>query len=106
MSANLPGNPHVFAGPQIASPVTINEDFIAQNGITEDTVILSELTRNTESNLAVAYEIRTQTLVQMLASNNQAAVRIYGADLHDAPAGLIEMLREQGEELSDRLGRD
>lgn len=68
--SNLPGNPHVFEGPQIASPETIENDFIGEEGVTAETMILSELTRNTEATLALAYEQRTATLVQALLSDS------------------------------------
>lgn len=64
---SLPGNPHVFPGSQIADPDTINEGFIGEEGITAETMLLSELTRNTEATLALAYEQRTANLIAMAA---------------------------------------
>lgn len=64
--SDLPGNPHVFEGPQIASPETIENDFIGEEGVTAETMILSELTRNTEATLALAYEQRTANLLKVL----------------------------------------
>ncbi|MGP5071684.1 hypothetical protein ACTXI0_04670 [Arthrobacter rhombi] len=61
--SDMNGNPHIHHGSQIADPDTINEGFIAEEGITAKTVILSELTRNTEATLAVAYEQRTANLI-------------------------------------------
>lgn len=62
--SSLKGNPHVFEGPQIAPSETINLNFVAEEGISAETVMLSELTRNTEATLAAAYEQRTVALVQ------------------------------------------
>ena len=64
----MDGNPHVFTGSQIATPDTINEGFIAEEGISFETVILSELTRNTEATLALAYEQRTANLIALYAA--------------------------------------
>lgn len=68
------GNPHVFTGSQIADPDTINEGFIGEEGITAETMILSELTRNTEATLALAYEQRTANLI---AVTETLAVRMH-----------------------------
>ena len=68
--SNLPGNPHVFEGPQIATPDTINEE-IAEQGVTDMTVMLSELARNTESNYALAFEQRTANLIAWQALGRQ-----------------------------------
>lgn len=57
------GNPHVYEGPQVAEAETINEDFIAAEGINAETAFLSELTRNTEASLALAYEQHTANLI-------------------------------------------
>lgn len=64
--SDLKGNPHVYEGPQIANPETINDHYISEAGITDETVLLSELTRNTEATLALAYEQRTANLIAAL----------------------------------------
>jgi len=93
MSTNLPGNPHVFEGPQIADPETTNQAFFAEEGITAETMILSELARNTESNLAVAHEIRTQTLVQLHVHNASMAEKAFGPKFEDVPEWVVETLQ-------------
>lgn len=70
--STMNGNPHIYPGPQIADPDTINEGFIGEEGITAETMILSELTRNTEATLALAYEQRTTAMVGLLATLHPA----------------------------------
>ncbi|MGP5262764.1 MULTISPECIES: hypothetical protein [Glutamicibacter] len=69
--SSLPGNPHFFEGPQFATPETTNEKFIAENGPTDTTAILSELTRNTEATLALAFEQRTANMLALVATSSQ-----------------------------------
>lgn len=104
MSNNLPGNPHVYEGPQISPADSINEQFIAEEGITAETMFLSELARNTESNLAVAFEIRTQTLLQANLHNRVELARIHGGNLEDVPDEVLELIHKQGEKIDERLG--
>lgn len=92
--SNLPGNPHVHAGPQIAHPDWINESFIAEQGETVETVFLSELARNTEAILAVAYEQRTANLIAVATAVSENGV--YQLD----PA----LIGAAQEEIASRLG--
>lgn len=64
--SDMQGNPHVHPGPQIADPWTLNEDYIAEQGLDDNTAFLSELTRNTEATLALAYEQRTANLLKWI----------------------------------------
>ncbi|RAX50882.1 hypothetical protein DQ353_00320 [Arthrobacter sp. AQ5-05] len=88
--SNLPGNPHVHEGPQVATSETINDHFIAEEGVTAETVILSELTRNTEATYALAHEQRTIAL---------QAERTYALNQGDT-----DRLYELTEQISTRLG--
>lgn len=64
----MSGNPHVHEGPQVADAETINEEYIAVAGVTDETMALSELTRNTEATLALAYEQRTANLISYVTT--------------------------------------
>jgi hypothetical protein len=66
--STLPGNPHAIPGPQVCDAGTINEEFVANEGLSDTTALLSELTRNTEATLAVAHELRTANLIALWAS--------------------------------------
>ena len=92
----MDGNPHVFTGSQIATPDTINEGFIAEEGISFETVILSELTRNTEATLALAYEQRTANLI--------ATLRVGAVDMTDWPQQVIDNFHRTSIEISQRMG--
>lgn len=94
--SDMNGNPHVFNGPQIATPDTINEGFIAEEGVSFETVILSELARNTEATLALAYEQRTANLI--------ATLRVGAVDMTDWPQPAISNFLTQNNNIMTRLG--
>lgn len=93
--SNLPGNPHVYAGPQIAKPDWINESFIAEQGETVETVFLSELARNTEATLALAYEQRLATLATLFNIPDNSAIP--GVDYAEAARQLSDGLGMRAE---------
>lgn len=94
-----PGNPHIYAGPQIAAPDTINEQHIAEQGVTDHTMLLSELTRNTEATLAVAFEARTANLISVY----QEAARRIESGYYATDADKARILKTHGT-VTARLG--
>lgn len=82
MSNNLPGNPH------------------AEMALDED----SPEWALAHSNLAVAFEIRSQTLALMHIENVKSAKQVYGPELEDVPEELTDFFREKVNQLSDRWG--
>lgn len=100
MTSNLPGNPFAETASHFAARA--HEAALANKPEkTEARAAVAQV----YATLANAYETRTQTLAQLFTHNSQVANSIYGVDNPEMPDGLVEMLREQGEELSDRLGR-
>lgn len=63
----LPGNPHFAEAskhrPQLVTEETANEGYIAEEGITDETMQFSALNRIAEATLALAYEQRTANMI-------------------------------------------
>lgn len=78
MSNNLPGNPFEQIATEHESPA--------------------------HAMLAVAFEVRTQTLLQANLHNRREAARTHGENFEEMPEDLREMIGEQGAEIDERLG--
>lgn len=78
MSNNLPGNPFEQIASEHKSPA--------------------------HATLALAFELRTQTLLQANLHNRREAARIHGANFEDMPEDIREMISEQGAQIDERLG--
>ncbi|TAP26826.1 hypothetical protein [Arthrobacter sp. S41] len=96
MSNSLPGNPHAFAAADALrdTPVSVEEAYkhLAQ--------------ATTQAALSVAFEIRTQTLLQANLHNRREATRMHGGNFEGMPEDVREMIREQGALIDERLGNE
>lgn len=98
MTNPLPGNPHYSDAAknraQLTNEDTANEQYLAEVGITDETMQFSALNRLAEAQLAVAYEQRTANLIAVVSAHLEPArVRLSETE--------FEVLRSQ---LRDRLG--
>lgn len=97
MSTNLPGNPHAFVA---------TERLLAMSSLDLKTIDLAMVADAiTQSNLAIAFELRTQTLAQINIHNRREAARMHGANFEEMPEEVREMIAEQGTQVEERLGR-
>ncbi|MGP5389834.1 hypothetical protein [Glutamicibacter arilaitensis] len=94
MSNNLPGNPHAHVATESLRENPVSTE-VAYN-LLADSI--------TQSNLAIAFEIRTQTLLQANLHNRREAARLHGANFEDMPEDIREMISEQGAQIDERLG--
>lgn len=64
---SMQGNPHLSkasaASPQLIDPETANESYVAEEGITDQTMQFGALNRIAEATLALAFEHRTANLI-------------------------------------------
>lgn len=52
--------------PQLPNEETANEQYVAEEGITDGTMLFGAINRVAEAQLAVAYELRTQNNIEAL----------------------------------------
>lgn len=101
--SDMKGNPHVYEGPQIAPPETINDHYISEAGLTDETVLLSELARNTEATLALAYEQRTANLLKWIELVDRARPEgVYPTEVDvELQAQVVKRLGLNGKTMSE-----
>ncbi|WBL18499.1 hypothetical protein [Citricoccus sp. NR2] len=96
--SDMQGNPHVYEGPQIAPPETINDHYISEAGLTDETVLLSELARNTEATLALAYEQRTANLIALSVATYANGSAMFPGQADQVRNAIIARLGLNGED--------
>ncbi len=96
MSTNLPGNPHAFVATErlTANPVSAED----AHNLLADAIV--------QSNLAIAFELRTQTLVQVNLHNRRETARQFRPSFEEVPEDVFEMLADQNMKIDERLGGD
>lgn len=92
----MDGNTHYNAAaihrPQLVTEESANEHYLAEQGITDETMQFSALNRVAEATLALAYEQRTANLIavgQLIVAIDGPTVNMKGAlDLIESRLGL------------------
>lgn len=98
MSTNLPGNLHAFVATERAREMTSLESDKISLDVAADAIV--------QSNLAIAFELRTQTLVQVNLHNRRETVRQFRPSFEEVPEDVFEMLENQNMKIDERLGGD
>lgn len=97
--SQLPGNPHADDAQRL-----IHADN-TWTGIGYETAdaqhIVGHLEANTQALMAIAFEIRTQTLV---AAHQMAVSAMEGMSSVDVPEEVEDAMRNQSEQITERLG--
>lgn len=92
--SNMPGNPH-------ASRAIQTRDNAYQPNQSMEKQAVSARIAQAEASLAVAFELRTQTIVSLHRMN---VTQLADTPYDEVPEEVHQAMRERAEEISDRLG--
>lgn len=97
--SNLPGNPHAKSCEE--SVANTGEHTIAEEGLTDATIIWTGITHLVEATLAVAYEQRTANLIAQVSVSVQLEAATRGNDRKFSKA-VLDVI----DEINARLGQE